>query len=1003
MRTMKRTTYSPNSVHLFRIKCARAATAVLAVACLIFGVNAAHAQNPVITNVFPDGTRLFESSSSLSFNATSSAGVSNITVQLTATKLSGGSPFLRTLTSANGLSVSGPSTNESVSTSLSSNRYYSAVIQVTDVNGNSSSATVNFDTITPAYTFEAEDFDYTSNNVPGLFIDNPQTNAYAGLSATEGTDCEHNGSGSQNYRPNPPGLATEPNGDVPRLAYIGTGKTDYDVGYNNPGDYGNYTRHYPAGVYNVFMRGSDGNGATSDSASLTVYSGTAALAGTGPYTWAVPPLGGWQTYSYVPLKDSGGNLAQLTIPDDGSATTLRVTIDQGNMNANFYMLVSADTNASAASDAIITNIYPDGTYQFQATNALTFNIISTLGVNSNDLTVELAATNLSGTGSSTLLSSGSGLTVSGPSTNLSVSVPLNSNTVYTAFIQVLDANGNPASSNLLFDTITPFYTFEAEDFDYGGGLFIDNPQTNAYQFLDGQSGIDYINSNPAQYQYDRVGLSTEDCGDVPRLSHVGFQDYDLGNAVGGNWGNYTRTYPAGNFNIFLRAADGNGTTSDSCSMALVTSGWGTTSQTINKLGTFSVPASGGWQKYEWVPLRDNVGNLVEFTGGSTNTLRLTTDNGSYNANFFLLMPVNTSIKVLPHVDNFIPDGSQLFQYTNELSFEVHSQVGITTNEVVLNLDGVNVSGMSFSGGPLNWDVTCPVPVNAYHTAIITLTDANGTVSSTNSFGTFNATNYQWEAEDYDYNGGQFIDNPQVDAYANQQGISGVDFLETDPNSSEAFPYRAFPAMPTTTAGDLPRAQFTAVDGIDYNIGFFGGGSWCNYTRNYPAGTYLVVGRFAEGASATEAILSQVTGGFGTSNQTTRLLGTFYPQLSGWSSWEWASLKDTNGNLVKVTLNGSTNTLQLGGSPVGGQPEVNVNFLMLVQTTPDLILKASVNGGTITISFPTVTGTNYQVQYKQNLTDASWTDLGSPVAGNNGIQSVTDNVTGVSRFYRIETQ
>ncbi len=1001
---MKRTIYSLNSMRLVRTITTRAVAVGLAIACLVLGVNAVRAQNPVINNVYPDGAHLFESSATLSFNAVSSAGVSNLTVQLTATKLSGGSPFLRTLTSGHGLTVTGPATNQSVSTSLSSNRLYTAVIQVIDVNSNSTSTTVNFDTITPSYTFEAEDFDYTSTNGSGLFIDNPQTNAYAGLSATQGVDCQHDGSGNHDYRPNPPGLGSESNGDVPRVQYMGTGKTDYDIGWNNGGDFGNYTRHYPPGLYNVYIRGADGGGASSDSASLTVNAGTATFAGSGPYTWAVPPLGGWQTYSWVPLKDSGGNLAQLTIPNDGTASTLRVTIDQGNMNANFYMLMPADTNAASVSDATITNIYPDGTFQFQATNSLTFNIVSTLGVNPNDLTVQLGATNLSGTGSSALLSSGSGLTVSGPSTNLSVSIPLTSNIVYTAFIQVVDANGNPASITLTFDTITPAYTFEAEDFDYGGGRFIDNPQTNAYTLQDGVSGIDFINGNPAQYQYNRIGLSTETCGDVPRLSHVGFQDYDLGNAGGGNWGNYTRTYPAGTYNIFLRAADGNGTTSDSCSLSLVTSGWGGTNQSINRLGTFSVPASGGWQKYEWVPLKDNVGNLVQFTGGSTNTLRLTTDNGNYNANLFLLMPADTTVKVLPHVDNFVPDGSALFQYTNQLSFAAHSQVGITTNNIVLNLDGVNVSGMSFSGGPLNWNVTCPVKANAYHTAIITLTDSNGTASSTNSFGTFSSSNYQWEVEDYDYTNGLFIDNPQVNAYANLNGTSGVDFLETDTNVSEQFPYRPFPAMPTTTAGDLARDQFTAVSGTDYNIGFFGGGSWCNYTRHYPLGTYNVLGRFAEGASATEAILSLVTGGFGTTNQTKQLLGTFNVPVGGWSSWEWVTLKDTNGNPVKVTFTGATNTIQLGGSPVNGQPEVNVNFLMLVPTPPDLILTATVHTGVITISYPTGAGVNYQVQYKQHITDTNWNSLGSPVPGTNGvIQSMTDNTTNGSRFYRVKMQ
>ncbi len=44
------------------------------------------------------------------------------------------------------------------------------------------------------------------------------------------------------------------------------------------------------------------------------------------------------------------------------------------------------------------------------------------------------------------------------------STPLTSNTVYTAIIQVTDANGNPTVKTVTFDTITPAYTFE------GGGL-----------------------------------------------------------------------------------------------------------------------------------------------------------------------------------------------------------------------------------------------------------------------------------------------------------------------------------------------------------------------------------------------------------------------------------------------------------------------------------------------------------------------------------------------------
>ncbi len=46
----------------------------------------------------------------------------------------------------------------------------------------------------------------------------------------------------------------------------------------------------------------------------------------------------------MPALDSAGNLAQLTT--SGTATTLRVTSDQANYNANFYMLVPADTSVA---------------------------------------------------------------------------------------------------------------------------------------------------------------------------------------------------------------------------------------------------------------------------------------------------------------------------------------------------------------------------------------------------------------------------------------------------------------------------------------------------------------------------------------------------------------------------------------------------------------------------------------------------------------------------------
>jgi hypothetical protein len=144
----------------------------------------------------------------------------------------------------------------------------------------------------------------------------------------------------------------------------------------------------------------------------------------------------------------------------------------------------------------------------------------------------------------------------------------------------------------------------------------------------------------------------------------------------------------------------------------------------------------------------------------------------------------------------------------------------------------------------------------------------------------------------------------------------------------------------------------------------------------------------------------VTSGVGTSNQTRVALGTFFIPVSGWSSWRWTQLVDSNRTPVRFTLDGSPTTLQLGGSLLG-HDEANVNFLMLVPTTPAPRLTASRSSGNVVITFVAQTGFSYQVQYKTNLTDATWNPLGSAIPGNNAVHTVSDPIAGASRFYRVQ--
>ncbi len=600
-----------------------------------------------------------------------------------------------------------------------------------------------------------------------------------------------------------------------------------------------------------------------------------------------------------------------------------------------------------AQGPVISGISPDGTFQFQPSNTLTFTINSDGDIDPAAITVQLTGVTLPGQTFNITLTSTNGLVITGPATSRSVSAPLTSKMVYTVLIQASDENEATASATVSFDTITPAYTFEAEDFDYTSngvsGLFFDNPQTNAYAGLNAANEIDAFNASGGgnAYRPNPSGLATEINGDVPRIPYLGTgqQDYDVGwNDNSGNWGNYTRTFPAGTYNIYMRGANNNGPTVDNASMALVTGGLGTSNQTIANIGIFSVPNTGDYQNYTWVPLLDANGLLAKFTGGSVETLRVTTDNGNYNANFYLLMPADTSSVA---ISNISPDGSSFFQYADTFSFTASSASGIPTNNISVTLDGTNVTGLALTGSFTSWNVSCPVAVHTNHTAIINVTAGDGrTASATVSFNDFESANYQWEAEDYDYAsngvGGLFFDNPQTNGYAGLPSLPGVDNFQPDTNATP-FDYRtnSLGACPSTApAGDGQRSQFTA-GAVDYEIGYFGNGSWVNYTRHYPAGTYYVWGRFAEGSSATEAALSQLTGGYGTASQTIDAIGTFMvPASGGWQNWKWAPLQDDEGNLVKIRFDGSQETLQLGGSPVIGQPEMNVNFVMLVPATPD---------------------------------------------------------------------
>jgi hyaluronate lyase len=371
-------------------------------------------------------------------------------------------------------------------------------------------------------------------------------------------------------------------------------------------------------------------------------------------------------------------------------------------------------------------------------------------------------------------------------------------------------------------------------------------------------------------------------------------------------------------------------------------------------------------------------------------------NGALGKTFQASFPYTNSL--WPALNNVLPVGGTLFESTNTFAFNVASGYGIPASNILVSVNGVIATNLVLNGSNNYWNVSYPyLQPNMVYTVLVTVTDTNGNVATTTkSFDTFSAVNYTWEAEDFDYNGGHFIDDPQTNAYVGLVSLTNIDTHQVNFAGQDLYRPNG---MDTEINGDVARPQYNGTGYSDYSIGYFSPGSWANYTRHYPAGSYYVYARLASGGSATTCTLSEVTHGWGTANQTTNFLGAFSVPLTAWESYNYIPLTDNSGNPVAVSFNGSTNTLQLE-RPSSATSDCNANFLMLV---PVFKLGANPGGTNIIISFPTQSGFNYQAEYKTNLTDSQWIPLGNSVAGNNFIESVTNSPAVKTRFYRVQIQ
>ena len=311
----------------------------------------------------------------------------------------------------------------------------------------------------------------------------------------------------------------------------------------------------------------------------------------------------------------------------------------------------------------------------------------------------------------------------------------------------------------------------------------------------------------------------------------------------------------------------------------------------------------------------------------------------------------------PVIADVYPVASSNYINSNErLSFIVNDDQELKPSGVSVHLNGTkyttanglkaipNGKILEVSLGGLRNDAN-------YH-AILEAVDAEGQKDIRNLyFDTFNSNSFVIEVEDFNFDGGEFIDSPIVipefdeegdlnwedNSYQATEGYVDIDYFDNNADLDPAsHRYRPNDGVVTTPALDLLREKFVDAGGnekgvVDFSIAEIEEGEWLNYTRTFPAGDYRVYLRQAQFTIASAiSTLELVTSATDEEEQTTEIIGTFLGSDSGVQYRNVALTNDSGDQLITLNLAGET-TLRLKQSTTDTQDfYLKQNYLIFVK-------------------------------------------------------------------------
>jgi hypothetical protein len=265
------------------------------------------------------------------------------------------------------------------------------------------------------------------------------------------------------------------------------------------------------------------------------------------------------------------------------------------------------------------------------------------------------------------------LTIGGDSTNRTATFGgLQPNTFYISRITASDTAGRSMTNDFSFNTFVSAQAvvMEAENFNFDdmgdpcdvppfrfgdgvGGSFINNPvpgqppasggYLNSLPLLN----IDYSVSAPSNSTVYRCSaddmfvVGTRVSRDLPRAEYIaaGVGEIDVAQLQTNDWLNYSHTYAASNYQVYLRVAS---SAAQQFRLDCVSSDPGMSDQTTSPLGTFATPNTGS-SVYRDVPLTDSAGRNAVLRLSGVRTVRLTSMDGTSSAwlNYLVLVPSAT--------------------------------------------------------------------------------------------------------------------------------------------------------------------------------------------------------------------------------------------------------------------------------------------------------------------------------------------------------------------------